>query len=251
MKIININRFGGVVNPEIETAVNLTLESGSYNESLYNQYVVDVTVKCESKKDKILLLYSKAYWISIGKGKGIFNNGDDTYSFCMSLMNAIDFIYEATPPLLQSEIKSSITSVDNIIDVMKTYLLENNPDLQLRISIFLKKNGLYDYGGIWNDSNNRTELIRSILDKNNVTTTFAYVDAQCDGFVQYIVSGPVTNIDNIFKLVDGLWLTHVHVNESKSITGPDIINIKGYITHHDDVNTSLSYLCDKTLKLLE
>ena len=41
------------------------------------------------------------------------------------------------------------------------------------------------------------------------------------------------------------------LNESKSITGPDIINIKGYVTQHDDVNTSLSHLCDKTLKLLE
>lgn len=256
MKITQIKRHYNDGNKKLSGMIDETLKSGSYNESLYYQYTIMVDIEVESKSDHLLLLYYKAFWESIGDGKELYSRDDNfkKFSFMMSLMTAIDFIYEATPPLLQSEIKSSITSIDNIIEVLNTYLLENNSDKKLRASIFFKKNGLFEYGSIWNDSNGKTDFIRSIVDKNAYQPTIAYVDIEKDDFRQYIISGPMSQIARIHMIVKNLYITHVFVKKAESLTKNDIIYIKGYCTSFRARNfefKTLDTLCFNTLKMLE
>jgi hypothetical protein len=254
MEISSIKKHYTIENNRFHDVINETLNSGSYNESWYYKYTLMVTIKPE-KADFLSMLYYKAFWESIGDHKEIYPAEKNTYTFLMSLMTAIDFIYEATPPLLQSKIKESITSIDNIVEILKTYLLEDNPDRELRIGIFFKKNGMYDYGGIWNDSNDKTKKIRSIVDKDNYQPTIAYVDID-DGksIRQYIISAPISQIPRIYVITKELYITHVFVVKATSLIQKDIVNIKGYVTNYHAQEYSLKTLdteCFNTLKMLE
>ena len=254
MKILNIYKHTTETNNKIYDAINETLKSGSYNEALYYKYTIMVDLAVEKNNDYLLMLYYRAFWESIGDPHNIYDTTETSkrHTFRMSLMTAIEIIYEATPPLLQGEIKNSITSIDNIIEILKTYILEDNPDVILRRGIFLKKNGMFDYGGIWNDSDDRTKKIRSIVDKDNNQPVIAYVDAEVGDFKQYVISGPVDQVMLMTILVRGLHLTHVYVNPPESLTLEPIVNIKGYTEHkYDFTLNELNTLCEKTLKMLE
>ena len=254
MEILSIKKHYTIENNRFHDVINETLNSGSYNESLYYKYTLMVTIKPE-KEDFLSMLYYRAFWESIGDHKEIYPAEKNTYTFLMSLMTAIDFIYEATPPLLQSKIKESITSIDNIVEILKTYLLEDNPDRELRIGIFFKKNGMYDYGGIWNDSNDKTKLIRSIVDKGEYQPSIAYVDVD-DGksIRQYVFSAPINQLNRIYDITKELHITHVFVAKATSLIQKDIVNIKGYVTDYHNQEYSLKTLdteCFNTLKMLE
>lgn len=253
MKILDIYKHITETNNKIYDAINETLKSGSYNEALYYKYTIMVNIEVKKTNDYLLMLYYRAFWESIGDPHNIYDTTTpNRHSFRMSLMTAIEIIYEATPPLLQSEIKNSITSIDNIIEILKTYILEYNPDVNLRRGIFLKKNGMFDYGGIWNDSDDRTNKIRSIVDKNNDQPVIAYVDAEVGDFKQYVISGPVHQVMMMVTLVRGLNLTHVFVNPPKSLTSNPIIHIKGYTEYKYDITLEeINTLCENTLKMLE
>lgn len=253
MKILDIYKHITETNNKIYDVINETLKSGSYNEALYYKYTIMVNIEIEKTNDYLLMLYYRAFWESIGDPHNIYDTTTPKRrSFRMSLMTAIEIIYEATPPLLQSEIKNSITSIDNIIEILKTYVLENNSDVNLRRGIFFKKNGMFDYGGIWNDSDDRTNKIRSIIDKDNDRPVIAYVDAEVGDFKQYVISGPVDRVMLMTILVRGLHLTHVYVNPPESLTLEPIVNIKGYTEcKYDIALNELNTLCENTLKMLE
>lgn len=254
MKILDIYKHITETNNKIYDVINETLKSGSYNEALYYKYTIMVNIEIEKTNDYLLMLYYRAFWESIGDPHNIYDTTTPKrHSFRMSLMTAIEIIYEATPPLLQGEIKNSITSIDNIIEILKTYLLENNPDVDLRRGIFFKKNGMFDYGGIWNDSDDRTNKIRSIIDKDTShPPIIAYVDVEVGEFKQYVISGPVDKSMLMTTLVRGLNLTHVYVNPPESLTSNPIIHIKGYTEcKYDIALNELNTLCEKTLKMLE
>lgn len=255
MKILDICKGTTETNNKIYDAINETLKSGSYNEAMYYKYTIMVDLAVEKNNDYLLMLYYRAFWESIGDPHIIYDTtkSPKRHPFVMSLMTAIEIIYEATPPLLQSEIKKSITSIDNIIEILKTYVMENNPDVNLRRGIFFKKNGMFDYGGIWNDSDDRTNKIRSIIDKDtSFPPVIAYVDTEVGDFKQYIISGPDNQIQHMTVLVRGLNLTHVYVNPPKSLTSNPIVHIKGYTEYkHDTTLNELNILCAQTLKMLE
>lgn len=254
MKILNIYKHTTETNNKIYDAINETLKSGSYNEALYYKYTIMVNLAVEKNNDYLLMLYYRAFWESIGDPHNIYDTTESPkrHTFIMSLMTAIEIIYESTPPLLQGEIKNSITSIDNIIEILKTYILEDNPDVNLRRGIFLKKIGMFEYGGIWNDSDDRTKKIRSIVDKDNDRPIIAYIDAEVGDFKQYVISGPVDQVMLMTILVRNLRLTHVYVNPPESLTLEPIVNIKGYTEYkHDFTLNELNTLCEKTLKMLE
>lgn len=254
MKILDIYKHITETNNKIYDVINETLKSGSYNEALYYKYTIMVNIEIEKNNDYLLMLYYRAFWESIGDPHNIYDTTNPKrHSFRMSLMTAIEIIYEATPPLLQSEIKNSITSIDNIIEILKTYVLENNSDVNLRRGIFFKKNGMFDYGGIWNDSDDRTNKIRSIIDKDTShPPVIAYVDVEVGEFKQYVISGPVDKLMLMTTLVRGLNLTHVYVNPPKTLTSNPIVHIKGYTEcKYDFTLEELNTLCEKTLKMLE
>lgn len=256
MKILSIENLSNLVNSIYHDIINETLKSGSYNESLYYWYNIKVDLKKESNKDYLLLMYYRAFWTSINDYKEVYaRDSDDEAGIHVSLMTAIEFIYEATPPLLQSKIKESITSIENIIEILNTYLLEGNPEQQLREGLFFKKIGMCEYGAIWNDSNDKTKLIHSIVDKTGYKPhTIAYVDIDIDNYRQYIVSFPATEIKRIYEITSSLKLTHVFVEKSPSLVMDDIVNIKGYVTDYHNQEYSLKTLdteCFNTLKMLE
>ena len=255
MKILSIENLSNLDNSVLHDIINETLKSGSYNESLYYQYNINVNLKKESKKDYLLLMYYRAFWTSINDHKEIYASGHDEVRIRVSLMTAIEFIYEATPPLLQSKIKELITSIENIIEILNTYLLEGNPEQQLREGLFFKKIGMYEYGAIWNDSNDKTKMIHSIVDKMGYKPhTIAYVDADIDDYRQYIVSFPYTEIKRIYDMTMSLKLTHVFVDKTPSVVMDDIVNIKGYVFGYQsqkDLLEDLDTECSKTLKMLE
>ena len=231
--------------------INETLATGSYCEPLYHALKLTVTAKCEDNNDYVLRLMHSAYWNSCGIHMHTVTarNDADTFEFKMSLMTAINFIYEATPPLLQSKIKESIISIDNIVEILKTYVIEDNGDKQLRLGLFLKHNGLYDFKSPWTDNNGKTKTIRNLVDINNRHPMIAYMDIQTGDFVQYVISTPLNLIKHIEPLIFySMELTHVCV-EQTSLTQPSIVNIKCH--NVEGGSQALDLVCKETLDLCE
>ena len=253
MKILDIKDCDReAFNFEMHDCINKTLETGSYCEPLYHKYALKVTATCEDNNDFLLRVFREAYLNISGTtftGSPLeMDREDTTFWFKTTLMDVINFIYEATPPLLQNKIKESITSIENIIELLKTYLIEDNGDKELRVGIFLRLNGLFDYGGVWNDNNGKTQTIRSIVDKPNYHPPIAYIDIDDTDFVQYVLSVPLKNLRDIDVLLTPLNISSVVVTKS-SISEPSIVNIKGYSLF--GTYESLDLVCRETIDLCE
>lgn len=243
MNIISIDKLE-TVN---ESIIDATLSSGSYNESYYYKYMISVTVTFETDEDYLLLLCYRAFKRSTNQSYWYL---DDTkkcqITFSMSLMDCINFIYKATPPLLQNKIKESITSIDNIFEIMKTYLLEDNGDKQLRVGMLLKDNGFYNYNG-WSDDNGKTDQLAQLIDTSKIN---AYLDIECDDFKQYIIIAPINKIKEVHDLVSNISVTHVCVKDTNPMV-PKLVYVK-VSNHNRDTDTSqLDSICESTLKALE
>lgn len=244
MEVLEINKLTATEGPTAEF-INKSLESGSYCEYMYHSYIFEVCVSYESNMDILLRAFYESYCNSLGKDLSTYIKCYEPgkLTFWMTLMDAIDYIYQATPPLLQSEIKSSITSIDNIIEILKTYVLEDNADKQYRVGLFLKVNGFYEREMTWTIPE-KMNLIQTIVGDNKPV---AYVDIDTEYINQYIVACPLSKLNTITDIINDIRITNVVVL-STSITKPKIVYIKGCRQFSFKVKEphAVDRLCDET-----
>lgn len=248
MEVLSIERLTKDDGPST-AFINESLEKGSYCEVLYHQYMLKVVVTYESNKDILVRLYHESYRNALGQDIACHtqSHSPNKLTFWMSLMDAIDYIYKATPPALQKEIKPSITSIDNIIEILKTYVIENNSDKQLRLGMFLKENGFFEFDTIWEIP----EKIRKIRNIVGDGPTIGYVDIDTPGYVkQYIISCPLNKLMDLSQIISELRIINVCVDES-SLTRPPIVYIKGFWHNVTGNSFVTDKLCDNTIKLCE
>lgn len=73
------------------------------------------------------IIYRKIFVRNYFRGKGFYVwKKDDKFRINTSVRECVDYIYTATPPALRNRIEKSIKTVENIIECMKTFLMENN-----------------------------------------------------------------------------------------------------------------------------
>lgn len=130
MKVIDIESTEQ--NSALINIINQSLESGYYNEYLYRRTFIQVKFVMETTDDYVGMLRAKRanYLIGDTHKEHVFIKtfplefSDKIFVTDVPLLTFINFIYEATPPILRNKIPESITSIDNIVNVLKTFLIE-------------------------------------------------------------------------------------------------------------------------------
>ena len=103
------------------------LEKGYYSDALFDRCFIDVTIDIS---DNVKGAYYRKLWedtyIKIAYPKTHVNESNFTeLVVSITLSEAIGFIYKATPPRLQYNIKESHKDVATVIETLKTFLLGN------------------------------------------------------------------------------------------------------------------------------
>lgn len=102
------------------------LEHGYYSDSLFDQCFIQVTVNID---DNIFAPIYRKLWedtyIKISNSITKFNEAHELV-VGITISEAFGFIYKATPAHMQHQIKDGNKSVDDIIETLKAFLLNDN-----------------------------------------------------------------------------------------------------------------------------
>ena len=203
------------------------LSKGMRSEELFNEVGYSINVKIEHPREIIYRWFWECQYLRLFNLSEIRYESDHTLSLDMNftLSEAIDFIYSATPPLLQNKILESITTVDDIREVLKTFLFEDSAQQIYYQSKFSAMSNFI----------NREH-------KSNIDKSY------CDTIRRNIKTvGPI--VHEKYKNKNGLMLCTFHANNKSelseivslldNLTGITPLNIKGFnlIDYIYDVNT--------------
>ena len=139
--------------------------------------------------------WEHSYLMLSNDGEGSILN-DDAHHMIMplTLSEAVDYIHQITPPLLQSTIPSSIQSLNDIREILSTYLMESHGGNEtLYRSKFQNMTMLY------------RETNQSILNEKCMKSIQLIRDHVHDGMIAYALYVPNFQKDVI---VDGIYVFH-------------------------------------------
>jgi hypothetical protein len=109
--------------------IKVMLKKGIRSERLFNDHRIIVTLDIDHPKYVFDRWMWESEYLRFDRlSPTIIRPDDDTIGFRMALTlsEALDFIYKATPPVLQDKIPESTTNVYDVIECLKTFLLEDN-----------------------------------------------------------------------------------------------------------------------------
>jgi len=128
------------------------LSKGIRSECLYFNTAVIVTIKPKKWIDCFYRLFWEDNYLHIPRtrhskfvrheSKDIF----DLFEMHLTLAEVMDFLYDATPPLLRNQLPSGTQTIDDIVELMKTFLIEESKQRDMYQSIFQKitKYGVFE-----------------------------------------------------------------------------------------------------------
>ena len=140
MEILSIKKASGLDSEPYVTLLN----KGIRSESLYHINAVHILIKPTKWIDCFYRLFWEANYLHlkyVDMSKFISFTDDkswDVFEMHMTLAEAFDFLYDATPPLYRKGLPDSTKNIDDIIELMKTFLLEKSKQLETYHSIFEK-----------------------------------------------------------------------------------------------------------------
>lgn len=195
MEIVSITKADGMDNEPISTL----LQKGIRSESLYYQTAVHVVIKPTKWIDCFYRLFWESNFIHMTQQQQSTINDDGLFHMNLTLAEVFDFIYDATPPLYRNQLPDSMRNIDDIVELMKTFLLEQSEQQTMYQSILCKmvKYGVFDKPN--NIQLNYVELIRK------------YVPTGIIGQVIYSVS-PIENFNGM-NINKGIYLLTMNNND--------------------------------------
>lgn len=103
---------------------DMLLKKGILNDHLFEKLFITVDVQLNKHEDYLYRKLWESVYIRNGNSKAV-RLGDRLYQITITLSEATGYIYQATPPALQHLIED-IESVDDIVTILKTFLMEDN-----------------------------------------------------------------------------------------------------------------------------
>lgn len=129
------------------------LKKGIRSESLYFVPAVKLIIKPTKWIDCFYRLFWENNYLHAGHGgismfsqypktKDVQRFGEckefNVFEMKITLAEVFDFLYDACPPLLRKDLPTSTKSMDDILTLMKTFLMEDSQQLDMYQSIFEK-----------------------------------------------------------------------------------------------------------------
>lgn len=114
---------------DIDT-INHFLEQGHNMPIIFDDCILSVTIKNVNREE---FLYRRLFEDSFLHRKVWKSNVIDLY---ISLSEAMLFINTATPPILKDKIRESTSNINDVIECLKTFLIEDSKSRPTHISIF-------------------------------------------------------------------------------------------------------------------
>ena len=114
MKVLQVK-----MHLEPNATLKQALKKGYRIEWMYNLY----SFKVHMKVDHPLEIFSRMYWENnhLGTNHSKYIPNEDTFIMDLRLSEAIDYIYNCTPPHLQKEIPSNIATVESICQLVADF----------------------------------------------------------------------------------------------------------------------------------
>ena len=126
------------------------LKKGIRSESLYFVPAVKIIIQPKKWIDCFYRLFWENNYLHLGSGdqshfiqymKPDEKNNTNTFNafeMTITLAEVFDYLYDATPPLYRKELPNSTKNIDDIVDLLKTFLIEDTAQTQMYQSIFQK-----------------------------------------------------------------------------------------------------------------
>jgi hypothetical protein len=117
---------------DLPVSVKVMLKKNIRSERLFNDAIIPITLNIDHPKE----VFDRWIWESeylrfpFQSGVSLHQNDGIEFHMKLTLSEALDFIYKATPPVLQDRIPESTTNVYDVIECLKTFLLEDNSGQQ-------------------------------------------------------------------------------------------------------------------------
>ena len=108
------------------STVHRSLQQGFRLESKYAKPMFVIQIQLDSFVQFITRKWWEQSYLRI-QGSKMLDYDNNIMEMQLTLSEAIDFIIQVTPPLLQSQINESIRSLEDIRDILRTYLIEHHP----------------------------------------------------------------------------------------------------------------------------
>ena len=144
MEILSIKKASGLVNEEPYTTL---LRKGIRSESLYSVPAIKLVIKPDKWIDCFYRLFWENNYLHMRHtDQSMFVNFDtmntkkdfNAFWMTMTLAEVFDYLYDACPPLYREHLPESTKNLDDIIDLLKTFLTEKSAQQEMYQSIFRK-----------------------------------------------------------------------------------------------------------------
>jgi hypothetical protein len=187
------------------------LKKGIRSESLYFVPAIKVVIRPKKWIDCFYRLFWENNYLHLGlgnqshfiqyprpEGKELAKEFN-AFEMTVTLAEVFDYLYDATPPLYRKVLPDSTKEMDDIIDLLKTFLIEDTAQTQMYQSIFQK---ITKYG---------------YFEKPNVID-FSYMDAirqrtPTDLVAQVIhANKPIDSFSDSHEIVFGIFLLGMNNN---------------------------------------
>ena len=178
---IELNDFETEYFGKHESFINQLLEKGIFNDYVFDHYWIAITVELDEYIQFLyrymwedLYLHIKQSWYftptnlsQSATRRSVFTD-NKTLFVDMSLSEALQFIELATPPALKHLIPESTNSVDNVIAILKQFLMEENGgQLITYIDIFKKTMRFNYFETRWSYDLKPIEILREVGENQN------------------------------------------------------------------------------------
>ena len=133
MRIIDIKQM--LPNDKFVRAM---LMKGMRSEALFSKVFFGVVVEIDHPRDMFNRWLWECEYLRLDDPSfcSVFPDAPTQLMMQLTLSEALDYIYRVTPPLLQSKIKESITTPEDIREVLKTFLMEDSSQKKYYDSTF-------------------------------------------------------------------------------------------------------------------
>lgn len=198
------------------------LRNGIRSEAVYNNQMIRVVLELDQPKKDYVDMFYRMFWednyLNLDpKNRSAIHylSESDKYIFDMRITvgEALDFIWDATPPLLRDQIPDNTKTIDQIIGLLKTFLMEEDPQKITFEGIFRKysKFDQYQKGYSFQTKLDRLRLIRDKVPTGAVTNIIYATTSISDIIngnrtraVYLIHCNNTSEIQEVVKIVMGL-----------------------------------------------
>lgn len=137
------------------TLVDTLLSQGIHSDGIFENTFIKIEIEdARVAIDSLNQLYRLLWENNYIKLQSTNRSSDITrtwHQLVITLSEAIGFIYKATPPILQKDIPDSIRSYDNIIELLKTFLMDKkSPEYVHYLDLFFSHVRYKPFETQWN-----------------------------------------------------------------------------------------------------